>query len=45
MKHALIVGGAGMLSNVSLWILDKGYHVSIIARNPRRIKNLIERTD
>ena len=45
MKHALVVGGTGMLSGVSLWLLDQGYHVSIIARNSDRMKNLIEQTD
>ncbi|MGY3190168.1 hypothetical protein ACVWXS_004902 [Lysinibacillus sp. TE18511] len=33
MRHALVVGGTGMLSGVSLWLLNQGYHVSIIARN------------
>src|SRR5690625_58782 len=45
MKHALIVGGTGMLSGVSLWLLDQGYHVSIIARNSERMKDLIEQAD
>lgn len=45
MKHALVVGGTGMLSRVSLWLLDQGYHVSIIARNSKRMKNLIEQAD
>ncbi|MCM3361229.1 short-chain dehydrogenase [Niallia sp. HCP3S3_B10] len=45
MKHALVVGGTGMLSGVSLWLLEQGYHVSIIARNSDRMKNLIEQTD
>ncbi|MEK4520959.1 short-chain dehydrogenase [Psychrobacillus sp. FSL W7-1493] len=45
MKHALVVGGTGMLSRVSLWLLDQGYHVSIIARNSNRMKKLIEQTD
>lgn len=44
MKHALVIGGTGMLSNVSLWLLEKGYHVSIIARNPKRMEKLIEKT-
>lgn len=43
MKHALIIGGTGMLSNVSLWLIDNGYHVSIIARNPERMDNLIKK--
>ncbi|WP_374718136.1 short-chain dehydrogenase [Neobacillus sp.] len=42
MKHALIVGGTGMLSNVSLWLIENGYHVSIIARNAERMKKLIQ---
>lgn len=44
MKHALVVGGTGMLSKVSLWLLDNGYHISIIARNPERMKQIIEKT-
>lgn len=45
MKHALVVGGTGMLSGVSLWLLEQGYHVSIIARNSDRMKDLTEQTD
>lgn len=45
MKHALVVGGTGMLSGVSLWLLNQGYHVSIIARNSGRMKDLIEQAD
>ncbi|MEI3614974.1 hypothetical protein [Pseudogracilibacillus sp. SO30301A] len=45
MKHALVIGGTGMLSGVSLWLLDQGYHVSVIARNANRMKNLIEKTN
>lgn len=44
MKHALVVGGTGMLSGVSLSLLAKGYHVSIIARNAYRIEKLVEKT-
>ncbi|AXI08219.1 SDR family NAD(P)-dependent oxidoreductase [Oceanobacillus sp. 143] len=44
MKHALVVGGTGMLSNVSLWLLAKEYHVSIVARNSGRMKKLIEKS-
>lgn len=44
MKHVLVIGGTGMLSNVSLWLLEKGYHVSIIAQNPKRMERLIEKT-
>lgn len=42
MKHAVVVGGTGMLSNVSLWLMDNGYHVSVIARNTSRMEKLIE---
>ncbi|MGA3600125.1 short-chain dehydrogenase [Lysinibacillus agricola] len=45
MKHVLVVGGTGMLSGVSLWLLNQGYHVSIIARNSDRMKDLIKQTD
>ncbi|MFD1851293.1 short-chain dehydrogenase [Oceanobacillus bengalensis] len=45
MKHALVIGGTGMLSNVSLWLLDTDYHVSIIARNAERMTQLIERAN
>ncbi|ALC92900.1 hypothetical protein AM500_19020 [Bacillus sp. FJAT-18017] len=33
-----------MLSGVSLWLLNNGYHVSIIARNPERMKKLLQKT-
>ena len=44
MKHALVVGGTGMLSDVSLWLVDQGYHVSIVARNPERMEELMGKT-
>ncbi|GAA0497750.1 short-chain dehydrogenase [Salinibacillus aidingensis] len=43
MKHALVVGGTGMLSNLSVWLLKNGYHVSVIARDNRKMENLIKR--
>ncbi|RHW35342.1 short-chain dehydrogenase [Oceanobacillus profundus] len=45
MKHALVVGGTGMLADVSLWLMDQGYHVSVIARNSGRMQQLMERAD
>lgn len=45
MKHALVIGGTGMLSGVSLWLVDQGYHVSIIARNENRMDSLTEKID
>lgn len=44
MKHALVVGGTGMLSKVSLWLVENDYHVSIIARNLERMKKLLNET-
>ncbi|ESU31629.1 hypothetical protein G3A_15650 [Bacillus sp. 17376] len=43
MKNALVVGGTGMLSNVSLWLAEKGYHVSVIGRNPEKMNLLLEK--
>lgn len=42
MKHALVVGGTGMLSGVSQWLVSAGYHVSIIARNAERMNELVK---
>jgi glycerol-3-phosphate dehydrogenase len=44
MKHALVVGGTGMLINASLWLNNHGYHVSVIGRNPERMQNLIKKS-
>lgn len=43
LKHALVVGGTGMLSEVTLWLISQGYHVSIIARNAERMDKLVKR--
>lgn len=43
MKHALVIGGTGMLADVSLWLVEKGYHVSVIARNSDRMQKLMKR--
>lgn len=45
MKHALVVGGTGMLKEVSLWLLANQHHASVIARNPNRMQRLLEETD
>ncbi|WMJ17863.1 short-chain dehydrogenase [Geobacillus proteiniphilus] len=42
--HALVIGGTGMLADVSLWLVREGYHVSVIARHRARMKQLIDRT-
>lgn len=44
MKHALVIGGTGMLSNTSLWLVRNGYHVSVIGRNESRMESLIRKT-
>lgn len=43
MQHALVVGGTGMLADVSLWLAEQGYHVSVIGRNRARLARLQER--
>lgn len=42
MKHALVIGGTGMLAKVSLWLSENGYHVSVIGRNSEKMQRLIE---
>lgn len=42
MKHALVIGGTGMLAKASLWLAENGWHVSVIGRNPEKIQRLVE---
>ncbi|MBS4201659.1 short-chain dehydrogenase [Bacillus sp. FJAT-49732] len=44
MKHALVVGGTGMLADVSLFLAND-YRVSVIGRNKARMDELIKRAD
>lgn len=44
MNHALVIGGTGMLADVSVWLVNHGYHVSVIARHAERMEELIKRT-
>ncbi|MGM0837233.1 MAG: short-chain dehydrogenase [Bacillota bacterium] len=39
-KHALVIGGTGMLSEVSLWLAGEGYHVSVVGRDAERMQRL-----
>jgi len=39
-KHALVIGGTGMLSDVSRWLADTGYHVSVIGRTNGKHRSL-----
>lgn len=38
--HALVVGGTGMLKHVSVWLVEQGFHVSVIGRNAERLEKL-----
>ena len=41
-KHAFIVGGTGMLWDVSLWLAAQGYHISVVARDEKRLQELVD---
>ncbi|WP_066318936.1 short-chain dehydrogenase [Bacillus sp. FJAT-29814] len=43
MKHALVIGGTGMLTAVPLWLVKEGYHVSVIGRSEERMAQLRSR--
>jgi len=45
MKHALVIGGSGMLAGACLWLAREGYRVSVIGRNPRKLERLCARHD
>ncbi|WP_309243101.1 hypothetical protein [Bacillus cereus group sp. BfR-BA-01309] len=38
--HALVIGGTGMLKRVSMWLWEKGFHVSIIGRDEVKLENV-----
>jgi NAD(P)-dependent dehydrogenase (short-subunit alcohol dehydrogenase family) len=40
MKHALVVGGTGMLKDVCLWLTEQNYNVSVIGRNQERFEQV-----
>lgn len=41
MEHVLVIGGMGMLSGVTHWLVQQNYRVSIVARNRDRMEKLI----
>lgn len=43
-KHALVVGGTGMLRPVAIWLAERGHIVSVIARDPDRLARLAAET-
>lgn len=45
MKHALVIGGTGMLSKVSLWLAANGYRVSVIGRNQEKMQLLLSKDE
>lgn len=42
-KHALVIGGTGMLTDVSLWLADSGYQVSVIGRTKEKHLDLFKK--
>lgn len=42
-KHALVIGGTGMLADVTLWLADTGYQVSVIGRTKEKHLNLVKK--
>lgn len=45
MKHALVIGGTGMLSGATHWLVRQNYRVSVVARNQNRMKKLIDQSE
>ncbi|GAA0501530.1 short-chain dehydrogenase [Salinibacillus aidingensis] len=43
--HALVIGGTGMLSEVTVWLNNKGYFVSVIGRRKERYHQLMEKVE
>ncbi|MBB6454163.1 hypothetical protein HNQ94_002614 [Salirhabdus euzebyi] len=44
-QHALVVGGTGMLADVSLWLVKKGYVVTVVGRRKEKYHQLLKRID
>ncbi|KAB7667101.1 short-chain dehydrogenase [Bacillus sp. B1-b2] len=42
MKHTLVIGGTGMLFEVSKWLVEQGFRVSVVARKPLQMDKLVE---
>ena len=42
LKHALVIGGTGMLARASVWLSENGYHVSVIGRNAEKMQVLLD---
>lgn len=44
-SHALVIGGTGMLKDVSLWLNKKGYHVTVVGRQKRKFHQMLEQAE
>lgn len=44
MRHALVIGGTGMLSEAVLWLVTKGYKVTVVARNRGGLEKLVKQS-
>ena len=44
MRHALVIGGSGMLAKASLWLADHCDKVSVIGRNPNKLNRLLDQS-
>ncbi|MFC9538739.1 hypothetical protein ACFTQ7_02515 [Lysinibacillus sp. NPDC056959] len=42
MKNWLVIGGTGMLKDVSLWLIQQGNYVTVIGRQQKKMQNLID---
>lgn len=42
MKHALVVGGTGMLADVTRWLAEEDFHVSVVGRKSEKMQRLTE---
>jgi hypothetical protein len=45
MKHALVVGGSGMLARTSIWLAHNGYKVSVIGRRIQKLNELAKMSE
>ncbi|WP_241535884.1 short-chain dehydrogenase [Indiicoccus explosivorum] len=43
-KHALVIGGSGMLAGTVLWLADEGARVSVVARNEEKMQRMLARS-
>lgn len=42
MKHVLVVGGTGMIAKATQWLNEQGYHLTLIARNRKKLQRVSE---